>query len=100
MDGVNGDYGLSDKHIEHLVNGPTQKEIDQKNIRNVVSALIGCGFESVQIFCTKFKPGEGDTMSYCDGYGNWYSRYGQVTEWLGKCEAVHFNDSGEERGDG
>lgn len=80
--------GVSDKDIDNLINGKNRKEVDQETIRRMVYSLMGAGFDTVQIFCTKFKPGEGDTMSYSDGYGNWYARYGQVGEWVNKAEAV------------
>lgn len=37
-------------------------------------------FDSVQIFCTKYSGGV--TTSVNKGSGSWFTRYGQVGEWL------------------
>ncbi len=41
-------------------------------------------FDSVQIFVTRHDPSKDGTVAIHYGLGNWYSRYGQVFEWLGK----------------
>jgi hypothetical protein len=47
-------------------------------------------FDSVQIFCTVKK--EEETLSFFDGSGNWFSRYGQITAWI-KTEEKDFDSS-------
>lgn len=40
-------------------------------------------FDSVQVFCTRYAGGEdGGTMPVIEGYGNWFARFGQTTEWV------------------
>lgn len=40
-------------------------------------------FDSVQIFVSRHQPAELDgTMRVSIGTGNWYSRYGQIVEWV------------------
>lgn len=38
--------------------------------------------DSVQIFITKHSGGDCGTVAYAHGQGNWYSRYGQIQEWM------------------
>lgn len=57
-----------------------QRDKKLELIKNQVAVLMG-SFDSVQIFCTKFEGGE-DTSHYTFGNGNWFSRYGQVREWV------------------
>ena len=48
-----------------------------------VARQLGEHFDSVQIFVTRHEPGERDgTVTACAGIGNWYSRYGQIKEWV------------------
>lgn len=43
---------------------------------------LGEHFDSVQIFATRHEQGSLDgTVSIHIGTGNWFARYGQVTEW-------------------
>ena len=44
-------------------------------------------FDSVQIFATKYDGETGMTTNAEDGKGNWFSRIGQVTEWLNRVSA-------------
>ena len=39
-------------------------------------------FDSVQIFCTRFNSAEQNTTKLCLGDGNFYARFGQVSEWI------------------
>lgn len=44
-------------------------------------------FDSIQIFASNFNEDDEDNTSHFNtGYGNWFSRYGQVKEWVIKCE--------------
>ena len=44
-------------------------------------------FDSVQIFTTRHEPTlEGGTINIGFGSGCWFTRYGQVREWLVKCD--------------
>jgi hypothetical protein len=44
-------------------------------------------FDSVQIFVTRHEAGEKDgTVNIHLGAGNWFTRYGQVKEWVVKTE--------------
>ncbi len=45
--------------------------------------LLSEHFDSVQIFANRYESGEKNGTIHVDlGYGNWYSRYGQVRDWL------------------
>lgn len=39
-------------------------------------------FDSVHIFCTRHEPD--GTVNVSIGAGNWFARYGQISEWLCK----------------
>lgn len=39
-------------------------------------------FDSVQVFVTRQESPEIGTVAFSDGRGNWYARYGQITEWV------------------
>lgn len=42
-------------------------------------------FDSVHIFATRHEPEiEDGTVSVNRGVGNWYARYGQISEWMVK----------------
>ncbi len=44
---------------------------------------LGEHFDSVHIFATRHEPAEAKgTITFNDGVGNWYARYGQIREWL------------------
>lgn len=48
---------------------------------------LGEHFDSVQIFVTKHEPEvEDGTVNIAWSVGNWFTRYGQVREWLIKAE--------------
>ncbi len=48
---------------------------------------LGEHFESVQIFVSTHQPAEvGGTVHASAGVGNWYSRYGQIREWIIRTE--------------
>ena len=48
---------------------------------------LGEHFESVQIFVSTHQPAEvGRTVHASAGVGNWYSRYGQIREWIIRTE--------------
>jgi hypothetical protein len=57
---------------------------DVKRVGRVVTEL-GEHFDSVQIFATRCESGElGGTITVHMGTGNWFTRYGQVKEWIVK----------------
>lgn len=57
---------------------------DKARIRTALQVL-GEHFDTVQIFTTRHEEGElNGTVQIAMGAGNWYARYGQVIEWLGK----------------
>jgi hypothetical protein len=59
-----------------------EPETDLEMIERHARAL-GEHFDSVQIFATNHNAsGGGDTRSFTYGVGNFYARYGQVTEWM------------------
>lgn len=49
--------------------------------------LLGEHFDSVQIFVTRHEPAvEDGTINISWSAGNWFTRYGQVREWLIKAD--------------
>lgn len=73
-----------------------QKEADLALVKLHVSQL-GEHFDNVQIFVNRHMPSELDgTRSFNYGSGNWFARYGQITEWLkyenGRIEATAFKN--------
>lgn len=57
---------------------------DVQRVREAAQAL-GEHFDSVQIFATRCEQGELDgTVNVHIGVGNWFTRYGQVQDWLVK----------------
>lgn len=55
----------------------------QVKILNDCLDKLGEFYDSVHIFATRHEPeNEGQTLSSNKGRGNWFSRYGQVREWL------------------
>jgi len=61
-----------------------RKEEDLERVRRHVAQLAE-HFDSVEVFCTR-SAGE-ETMSVNLGAGNWFTRYGQVVEWILKADA-------------
>lgn len=63
---------------------------DQDMVRlKAVCAELGEHFDSIQIFCTRQQDeqdGEAGTVNCSWGSGNWFTRKGQVSEWLLKAE--------------
>jgi hypothetical protein len=63
------------------------RDDDEKLIDRHITMLME-HFDSVQIFCTQHQPdasepgGGGVTISVSRGLGNWFSRYGQIIDWL------------------
>lgn len=58
-------------------------------------------FDGVQIFANRLENNEGGTINIQYGTGNWFSRYGQIRQWLikeeehSKCEARKRHDADE-----
>lgn len=60
----------------------TQSEQDMERLKKCVEAL-GEHFDAVQIFASRHEPTiEDGTVRINIGIGNWYTRYGQVMEWV------------------
>lgn len=58
------------------------KQRDEAMIQKCVDEL-GEHFDTVQIFATRHEKGENDgTVHVQLGAGNWFARYGHVTNWL------------------
>lgn len=63
-----------------------QSEADLAVVRKHVAEL-GEHFESVQVFVTRHC-GEYEGTMHCEvGYGNWYTRMGQVVQWMKRNDA-------------
>lgn len=59
-----------------------QNEKDIEMLRKHLNEL-GEHFDSVQLFVTRHEPEiEQGTITLQMGIGNWFARYGQVTEWV------------------
>jgi hypothetical protein len=56
------------------------QEHDEKHVNGVIDQLLK-HFDTVQVFVTRQEP-DGQTVAFSPGKGNWYARYGQITEWL------------------
>lgn len=61
------------------MNGTDELQPEERMINAHLSALSE-HFDSVQIFVSSLKP-DGGTRSISKGRGNWFTRYGQVSEW-------------------
>ena len=74
----------------------TTREVQEADLNRVSKAIADLlpYFDTVQIFVTRLEP-DGNTMSCSDGKGNWYSRFGQVREWLDNGGAMHVDEKGE-----
>ena len=77
-----------------------QKQADLDIVKNHTEAL-GEHFDHVQIFCGRHMPAEAEgTVSVNWGSGNWFSRYGQVHEWMvyqdGRVKAHAITDTNQE----
>lgn len=60
----------------------TGKNEDMERVEAACRAL-GEHFDSVQIFVTRHEPFQRDgTVNINVGEGNWFTRYGQVSDWM------------------
>ncbi len=58
------------------------KDDDLERIKKATQAL-GEHFDSVQIFCTRHEAFKRDgTVNVNYGEGNWFTRFGQVRDWV------------------
>lgn len=64
-----------------MMENPTQREVDLKRLQDACHQL-GEHFDTVQIFVTRYEPGEKHTVNAHYGIGNWLARYGQMREFL------------------
>jgi hypothetical protein len=59
-------------------------EADLTKIQDALNVLCE-HFDAVHIFASRHEPETEDgTVSVQKGVGNWYARYGQITEWMVK----------------
>jgi len=63
--------------------------IEERDLKIIEQHLCQLGehFDSVQIFATRHDPEAGGTVNAQMGSGNWFTRYGQVREWIIKEDA-------------
>ncbi len=75
----------------------TTREVQQADLNRVEKAIADLlpYFDTVQVFVSRLEPA-GDTMACSVGRGNWYSRFGQIGEWLRNGGAMHVERDGEE----
>lgn len=69
----------------------SDKDEDLQRVKQACETL-GEFFDTVQIFATRFQPGEDDdpsagTVNLNWGSGNYFARSGQVREWIVKQDA-------------
>ena len=60
-----------------------QRQRDLDIVKSHVAQLAE-HFDTVQVFTTRLENGEDSTVNVQYGAGNWYARYGQVTEWMNR----------------
>lgn len=64
----------------------TDAERDLEMVKKATQSL-GEHFDSVVILATRYDPaGANGTVHFDYGCGNWFARYGQVREYLIKCD--------------
>lgn len=59
------------------------------DLQRVEAAAVALGehFDSVHIFATRHEQGQAEgTINVSFGAGNWFTRYGQIKEWLVKTD--------------
>lgn len=60
----------------------SSKDSDLEMVKRAVESL-GEHFDTVHIFTTRHDPeSEGGTVNISWSAGNWFARYGQISEWL------------------
>jgi hypothetical protein len=70
--------------------------MDESTIKQMVdesAAKLAEHFDSVQVFVTIHDGGKERTHSYETGRGNFYSRYGQVSEWVSMQDQLQRNEA-------
>ena len=77
-------HSMNDADIERIISG-NNRDDDMKIIEEHCSQLLE-RFDTVQIFCTRYKPGDNITVDCATGIGNWSARYGQVVQWVNRCD--------------
>lgn len=78
-----------------MFTGDDAEEV-QQFVRKCVETL-GKRFDCVQIFASKHGKASGKTFHVAAGLGNWYARYGQVTEWVNTNEQAAYEKATRER---
>lgn len=69
-----------------------QRQKKAEFLANQAKFIKQSGFDTVQIFASKYEDDEnGDTSYWVEGRGNWCARFGQVREWLisQECNQMH-----------
>lgn len=80
-----------------MLNSGDSEEI-QNFIRKCVE-MLGKRFDAVQVFASKHDNKTGKTFHAAAGLGNWYARYGQVTEWVNTNEQAAYEKATRDRED-
>jgi len=72
---------MTDDDIEKMLSSDGQYE-DEKFLEKKVAEIME-KFDSVQIFATRYTPGDGNkSVSVTKGNGEWYARVGLVKDWI------------------
>ncbi len=66
------------------------QKYDEEYADGIVKQLLR-HFDSAQLFLTRLEP-DGRTLAFSPGSGNWYTRFGQVQEWLNNGGAMHVSE--------
>lgn len=71
---------------------PTSRDHDSEesnaDMQRIEKALevLSEHFDTVQIFCTRYDSGEENgTVNISRGVSHWFARYGQVCDWVHRC---------------
>ncbi len=60
---------------------PDEEQKDVDRVKAVAEAL-GEHFDSVSILVSRYEPSIGGTVKIYHGVGNWFTRLGQIDQWL------------------
>lgn len=68
------------------MNSESERDRDMEMVKLACERL-GEHFDTVHIFTTRHETGNEDgTVNVTYGIGNWFARYGQVQEWIIRCD--------------
>ena len=74
-----------------------QREGRSAIVENHIKSLMTI-FDTVQIFCSKYEPENGETTYFTSGDGNIFARIGQSTLWIERQKQIG-RDSAEKNND-